>query len=77
MADLTSRSNITKKDALDFHKNDKPGKLSIAPSKPLSTARDLSLAYSPGVAYPCLEIKENEAPKKSTKQIEKKSLHRI
>ena len=37
MADLTSRSNITKKDALDFHKNGKPGKLSIAPSKPLST----------------------------------------
>ena len=59
MADLTSRSNITKKDALDFHKNDKPGKLAISPSKPLSTARDLSLAYSPGVAYPCLEIKEN------------------
>ena len=50
MADLTSRSNITKKDALDFHKNKKPGKLSISASKPLSTSRDLSLAYSPGVA---------------------------
>ena len=59
MADLTSRSNITKKDALDFHKNKKPGKLSITPSKPLSTARDLSLAYSPGVAIPCLEIKKD------------------
>ncbi|MEC8099789.1 MAG: NADP-dependent malic enzyme, partial [Pseudomonadota bacterium] len=59
MADLTSRSNITRKDALEFHKNDKPGKLAISPSKPLSTARDLSLAYSPGVAYPCLEIKDN------------------
>ena len=59
MADLTSRSNITKKDALDFHKKPKPGKLSITPSKPLSTARDLSLAYSPGVAIPCLEIKNN------------------
>ena len=59
MADLTSRSNITKKDALDFHKKKKPGKLSITPSKPLSTARDLSLAYSPGVAIPCLEIKKD------------------
>ena len=45
MADLTSRSNITKKDALDFHKNKKPGKLSISASKPLSTSRDLSLKY--------------------------------
>ena len=56
MPDLTSRFNITPKDALDFHKNKKPGKLQITPSKSLSTARDLSLAYSPGVAIPCLEI---------------------
>ncbi len=56
MPDLTSRYNITDKDALDFHKKNKPGKLQISASKPLSTARDLSLAYSPGVAVPCLEI---------------------
>ena len=59
MADLTSRFNITSKDALDFHKNKKPGKLQISATKPLSTARDLSLAYSPGVAIPCLEIQKN------------------
>jgi len=48
-----------KEDALDFHARGKPGKLSIAPHKPLTTQRDLTLAYSPGVAHPCLEIAEN------------------
>ncbi|MBT4109184.1 MAG: NADP-dependent malic enzyme [Pelagibacterales bacterium] len=47
------------KDALNFHSKGKPGKLEIAPTKPLTTARDLSLAYSPGVAVPCLEIEKN------------------
>jgi malate dehydrogenase (oxaloacetate-decarboxylating)(NADP+) len=46
-------------DALNFHSKGKPGKLEIAPTKPLTTARDLSLAYSPGVAVPCLEIEKN------------------
>ncbi len=50
---------LTDKDALDFHERGKPGKISITPSKPLTTQRDLSLAYSPGVAIPCLHIKEN------------------
>ena len=50
---------LTDKDALDFHEQGKPGKISITPSKPLTTQRDLSLAYSPGVAIPCLHIKEN------------------
>ncbi|MBL6784832.1 MAG: NADP-dependent malic enzyme [Rickettsiales bacterium] len=50
---------LTDKDALDFHEQGKPGKISITPSKPLTTQRDLSLAYSPGVAIPCLRIKEN------------------
>ena len=54
MPEITSKSNITSKDALDFHKNGKPGKLQISATKPLATARDLSLAYSPGVAFPCL-----------------------
>ena len=49
------------KDALNFHSKGKPGKLEISPTKPLSTARDLSLAYSPGVAVPCLEIEKNSA----------------
>ena len=49
------------KDALNFHSKGKPGKLEIAPTKPLTTARDLSLAYSPGVAVPCLEIEKNSS----------------
>jgi malate dehydrogenase (oxaloacetate-decarboxylating)(NADP+) len=46
----------TDQDALDFHALGKPGKFEIAPTKPLNTQRDLSLAYSPGVAVPCMEI---------------------
>ena len=45
-----------KQDALNFHATGRPGKLEIAPTKPLTTQRDLSLAYSPGVAEPCLAI---------------------
>ena len=50
---------IHPKDALNFHKKGKPGKLEVAPTKPLTTQRDLSLAYSPGVAIPCLEIQKD------------------
>ena len=50
---------VTREEALDFHRNGKPGKISIAPHKPLMTQRDLSLAYSPGVAWPCLEIQKD------------------
>lgn len=53
------KSSITKEDALRLHKFPVPGKISILPTKPLVTSRDLSLAYSPGVAYPCVEIAEN------------------
>ncbi|MAV49113.1 MAG: NADP-dependent malic enzyme [Pelagibacteraceae bacterium] len=49
----------TDKEALDFHIQDKPGKIEIISSKQLSTQRDLSLAYSPGVAVPVLEISKN------------------
>ncbi|MEM8915370.1 MAG: malic enzyme-like NAD(P)-binding protein, partial [Pseudomonadota bacterium] len=42
--------------ALEFHATGRPGKLEVAPTKPLTTQRELSLAYSPGVATPCLEI---------------------
>ena len=45
-----------KKDALDYHSQGRPGKIAIAATKPLQTQRDLSLAYSPGVAEPCLKI---------------------
>ncbi|HPH81602.1 MAG TPA: NADP-dependent malic enzyme, partial [Flavobacteriales bacterium] len=48
-----------KKQALDYHANGRPGKIEVISSKPTSTQRDLSLAYSPGVAEPCLEIEKN------------------
>ncbi|MBR9983639.1 MAG: malate dehydrogenase [Wolbachia endosymbiont of Homalodisca vitripennis] len=52
--------NAAKQEALKYHnRNSKPGKVSIIPTKPLSTQRDLSLAYSPGVAAPCLAIAKN------------------
>jgi malate dehydrogenase (oxaloacetate-decarboxylating)(NADP+) len=46
-------------DALNYHKSGRPGKIQVVPTKPHSTQRDLSLAYSPGVAIPCLEIEKN------------------
>src|ERR1700756_2568284 len=46
----------TEDEALQFHAGGRPGKLSIAPTKALTTQRDLALAYSPGVAFPCLHI---------------------
>jgi len=52
----TGTIRATEDEALQFHSNGRPGKLSIAPTKPLTTQRDLSLAYSPGVAFPCLSI---------------------
>jgi malate dehydrogenase (oxaloacetate-decarboxylating)(NADP+) len=52
----TGNIRATEDEALQFHASGRPGKLSIAPHKPLATQRDLSLAYSPGVAFPCLRI---------------------
>ena len=52
----TGTIRATEDEALQFHASGRPGKLSIAPTKPLTTQRDLSLAYSPGVAFPCLHI---------------------
>ena len=49
-------ARFTEQEALTFHSQGKPGKLEITPTKPLTTQRDLSLAYSPGVAVPVLEI---------------------
>src|SRR6184192_1770341 len=46
-------------DALDYHASGRPGKIAVVPTKPLNNQRDLALAYSPGVALPCLEIKAN------------------
>ncbi len=52
-------AKITKEAALEYHSEGRPGKIEVAPTKPYSTQTDLSLAYSPGVAYPCLEIQQN------------------
>lgn len=51
-------AKITEEMALHYHEKGKPGKIEITPTKPYSTQRDLSLAYSPGVAFPCLEIEK-------------------
>ncbi len=50
---------ISKTEALDYHQNGRPGKIEVVPTKPHSTQHDLSLAYTPGVAQPCLEIHDN------------------
>ena len=50
-----------KKEALDYHSKGRKGKIEVVPTKPYSTQRDLSLAYSPGVAEPCLEISNNSS----------------
>ena len=50
---------ISKQEALDYHSSGRPGKIEVIPTKPKSTQYDLSLAYTPGVAQPCLCIKEN------------------
>lgn len=52
-------AKFRKEDALDYHAQGRPGKIEVIPTKPYSTQRDLTLAYSPGVAEPCLEIEKN------------------
>lgn len=52
-------AKVTKEEALRYHSEGKPGKIEVIPTKPHSTQTDLSLAYSPGVAEPCLEIEKN------------------
>src|ERR1700751_1860944 len=50
---------IRKEDALEYHEKGRPGKIEVVPTKETKTQRDLALAYSPGVAEPCLEIRSN------------------
>lgn len=52
-------TKIRKAEALEYHQQGKPGKIEVVPTKPYSSQRDLSLAYSPGVAEPCMEIHHN------------------
>ena len=51
-------AKVTKEMALEYHKYPRPGKIEVIPTKPYASQADLALAYSPGVAYPCLEIKD-------------------
>lgn len=55
-----ANNNVTKEAALEYHRYPRPGKIEVVPTKPHSTQHDLALAYSPGVAFPCLEIKEDK-----------------
>ena len=52
-------AKITKEAALEYHEQGRPGKIEVKPTKAYRTQTDLSLAYSPGVAYPCLEIQQD------------------
>lgn len=56
---MSHQSSIRKQDALDYHAKGRPGKIAVIPTKETETQRDLSLAYSPGVAEPCLAIAAN------------------
>ncbi|MFZ5791501.1 MAG: NADP-dependent malic enzyme [Pseudomonadota bacterium] len=56
---MSPRPSITEQEALLLHASGRPGKIAIQPTKPLTTQRDLSLAYSPGVAFPCLRIHDD------------------
>ena len=51
--------DLQKQQALEYHSKGRPGKIEVVPTKEAKTQRDLSLAYSPGVAVPCLEIRDN------------------
>ena len=57
--ELSPAEHALREAARDYHRNPTRGKISVTPTKPLSNQRDLSLAYSPGVAYPCLDIEAN------------------
>ena len=59
MPENTEKQTFTDQEALDFHSEPTPGKISMAPTKPMATQRDLSLAYSPGVAVPVRAIAED------------------
>src|SRR5512142_1859270 len=60
-AELSQAEQALRDAAREYHRFPRPGKVSLSPTKPLSNQRDLSLAYSPGVAYPCLDIQADPA----------------
>src|SRR3990170_5896909 len=56
---MSMQKELRKQEALDYHSKGRPGKIEVVPTKATKTQRDLSLAYSPGVAVPCMEIHAN------------------
>jgi malate dehydrogenase (oxaloacetate-decarboxylating)(NADP+) len=56
---LNTMAKISRQDALNYHCKGRPGKIEVIPTKPYNTQRDLSMAYTPGVADPCIEIEKN------------------
>lgn len=56
---MSKQKNLRREQALEYHANGRPGKIEVVPTKEAKTQRDLSLAYSPGVAEPCKEIHNN------------------
>lgn len=56
---MNENEKVTKEEALEYHRGTRPGKIEVVPTKPCFTQRDLSLAYTPGVADPCREIEKN------------------
>lgn len=61
MSHEINNPQVTREAALKYHEDERPGKIETVPTKPYASQYDLSLAYSPGVAYPCLEIEKNPA----------------
>ena len=62
MNELSPAEQALRDAAREYHRTPTRGKISVTPTKPLSNQRDLSLAYSPGVAYPCLDIQADPSP---------------
>ena len=60
---------ISKEAALEYHESGRPGKIEVKPTKAYRTQTDLSLAYSPGVAYPCLEISGDSGESRQCLQV--------
>ena len=60
-ADAAIEVTPTRQAALDYHEQGRPGKLEVTPTKPMLTQRDLSMAYTPGVAEPCREIAKDRS----------------
>ena len=71
---LSSAEQALRDAAREYHRSPVKGKISVTPTKPLSNQRDLSLAYSPGVAYPCLDIEVERIVRGGQEKTDRKSV---